>query len=155
MKYVRYALVFATVVALMLVGAKLVTARSGTTQYYGPGGEISGRVLGFTMFDELRPIAWATITADNGQQTFVTYSGAGGFYYVYVPAGSYNVTVVEPGYTTQSGTVAVSDGPAVINFNLEQSHVPVPEFPTGIIYIIAAVALSAAMVAIRRTKRNR
>ena len=154
MKFVRYAFVLAMVVALMLVGSTLVAARSETQQYYA-GGEISGRVLGFTMYDELRPIVWAMIYVNNGQQTFVTYTGAGGFFYVYVPAGSYNVTVVEPGYTIQSGTVVVSDGPAIINFNLEQSHVPVPEFPAGIVYIIATIALSAAMLAVRRTKRNR
>ena len=74
---------------------------------------------------------------------------------MFVPAGSYNVTVVEPGYKSYSSAVAVAAGSgSTINFYLEQSHVPVPEFPSGMISIIAVIALSAALLAMRRTKRK-
>ena len=71
------------------------------------------------------------------------------------PAGNYNVTVVEPGYKAYSSFVSVSPGSAsTINVYLEQSHVPVPEFPSGMISVIAVVALSAALLAMRRKRRN-
>jgi len=75
---------------------------------------------------------------------------------MFVPAGNYNVTVTEPGYKPYSNAVAVSAGSAsTINFDLEESHVPVPEFPSGMISVIAVVALSAALMAMRRTRRKR
>jgi hypothetical protein len=75
---------------------------------------------------------------------------------MFVPAGNYNVTVVEPGYKPYSSAVSVSPGSgSTINFYLEQSHVPVPEFPSGMISVIAIVALSVAVLAMRRTSRKR
>ena len=156
MKPVRYALLTIAIVALMLLGSKFAFAQSHTDQYYGGGGAISGYVLGFDMFDQLQPIAWATVTADDGHYRLVAYSGSGGYYSMFVPAGNYNVTVVEPGYKPSSSIVSVSAGSgSTINFDLEQSHVPVPEFPSGMIAIIAVVALSAALLAMRRTRRKR
>jgi hypothetical protein len=73
-----------------------------------------------------------------------------------VPAGSYNVTVAPPGYKAYSNTVAVSDGSAsTINFYLEQSHVPVPEFPTDVASIIAIVAITAALAVMKLRKRRK
>ena len=75
---------------------------------------------------------------------------------MYVPSGLYNVTVVEPGYLAYSNAVSVAPGSASsINFYLELSHVPVPEFPSGIVLSVTLVlTLSAALLAIRRTKRR-
>jgi aspartate/methionine/tyrosine aminotransferase len=74
---------------------------------------------------------------------------------MFVPAGTYNVTVVEPGYKAYSNVIAVSNGSAsTINFYLEQSHVPVPEFPSGIVQALAVVAMSAALIAMRRKRRR-
>jgi hypothetical protein len=117
---------------------------------------ITGSVYGFDMYDELQPIVWATISAYNGQTTFTSYSGGGGYYEMYVPSGSYNVTVVEPGYLAYTNAVSVAPGSASsINFYLEQSHVPVPEFPSGIVLSITLVlTLSAALLAMRRRKRS-
>jgi hypothetical protein len=145
------------IVALMLLGSKFAFAQSRTDQYYGGGGgAITGYVLGFDMFNQLQPIAWATVTANNGHYNLVAYSGSGGYYYMYVPAGNYKVTVAEPGYNPYSIAVSVSPGSAsTINFDLEQSHVPVPEFPSGMISIVAFVALSTALLAMRRTRRKR
>jgi len=157
MKPVRYILLMLAIVALMLLGPKFALAQSRADQYYGAGGgAITGYVLGFDMFNQLQPIAWATVNANNGRINLVAYSGSGGYYYMYVPAGNYNVTVVEPGYKAYSNAVSVSPGSASsINFYLEQSHVPVPEFPSGMISVIAVVALSAALLAMRRTRRKR
>lgn len=157
MRHVRYFVVTALVIALVFLGAKLVVAQSQTPQYYGPGGGlITGYVLGFDMFDQLQPIAWATVNAADDRYKFVAYSGSGGYYEMFVLAGVYNVTVVEPGYKPYSNSVSVSSGStSTINFYLEQSHVPVPEFPSGITSVIAVVTLSAALLAMRRTRRKR
>lgn len=144
-----------TIIALMLVSSKFVLAQTHPDQYYGGGGAITGYVLGFDMFDQLQPIAWATVSANSAQYKLVAYSGSGGYYDMFVPAGSYNVTVQEPGYKPYSSAVSVSAGSAsTINFYLEQSHVPVPEFPTGMISVIAVAALSASVLALRRTRRK-
>ncbi len=145
------------VVALMLLSPKLAVAQPQSPQYAGPGGGgITGYVYGFDMFDQLQPIAWASVYADDGQYKFVAYSSSGGYYEMFVPTGTYNVTVVEPGYKPYSNTVAVSSGStSTINFYLEQSHVPVPEFPSGMMQAFAVVTLSAALLAMRHSKRKR
>ena len=152
----RYILLTLAIIALVLVGSKFVLAQTRPDQYYGGGGAITGYVLGFDMFDQLQPVAWATVTANNGHYRLLAYSGSGGYYDMFVPAGNYNVTVVEPGYKPYSSSVSVSSGSAsTINFYLEQSHVPVPEFPSGMISVIAVVALSASLLAMRRIRRKR
>jgi hypothetical protein len=155
MTLVRSIVVASIVIALMLLGSRLVAAQSQPGQYYGSGGGmISGTVLGFDMYDELQPIVWAAIYADNGQRTFIAYSSSGGLYEMFVPVGTYNVTVLEAGYKQISSSVSVSDGSSsIINFNLEQSHVPVPEFPASSTLVMLA-ALSLAMLALRRRKRS-
>ncbi len=157
MKSARYILMAAGIIAIALLGARVALAQTQPAQSYGPGGgQIAGQVLGFDMYDQLEPIEWASVAADNGPYHFVAYTGSGGWYSMYVPAGVYNVTVVEPGYQTYSQTVAVSDGSAsTINFNLVQSHVPVPEFPTGMVSTIAIVAITAALGVMRLKKRKR
>jgi redox-regulated HSP33 family molecular chaperone len=155
MKPVRYVILTTAIVALLLLGSRFVLAQTHTDQY-GGGGAITGYVLGFDMFDQLQPISWATVTAENGQYRLVAYSGSAGYYAMFVPAGNYNVTVVEPGYKPYSSIVTVSPGStSTINVYLEQSHVPVPEFPSGMISVIAAAALSASVLAMRRRRRKR
>lgn len=157
MKLACYVLMAAGMIALALLGARLAIAQSQPSQSYGPGGgQIRGQVLGFDMYDQLQPIEWANVTATNGQYRFMVSSGSGGYYEMYVPAGVYNVTVAYPGYKAYSNTVAVSDGSAsTINFYLEESHVPVPEFPTGMASTIAVVAITAALAVMKLRKRRK
>ena len=152
---IRYLAVVAFTVGILLLGVKLVGAQPQVRQVYGAGGgEITGSVYGFDYADELQPISWASVYANNGRNTFVAYSDGGGYYEMFVPQGSYNVTVVEPGYVSFSTSVAVSAGSAsTINVYLEESHLPVPEFPAGMISAVAVLALAAVLVATRRTKR--
>jgi len=158
MKLVRSVISVTVVIALMLLGAKLVAAQSQPQQYGGGGGGgmISGTVLGFNMYDQLEPVVWATVYAV-GQHTFVAYSSSGGFYQMFVPVGVYNVTVTQPGYVTTSNRVVVSDGSATnINFTLEQSHLPVPEFQPNVTFIVMVLTLAGALFIRRRsTKRSR
>jgi hypothetical protein len=155
MKPIRYFALVAFTIAMLLIATKLVAAQPQVQPSYGAGGGmITGSVYGFTMFNELQPIAWASVYANNGQATFVAYTSGSGYYEMYVPQGLYNVTVVEPGFIPYSSTVAVSPGSAsTINFYLEQSHIPVPEFPSGMVSAVAMLALAAVLIAVRRTNR--
>jgi hypothetical protein len=154
----RYVAVIAGfTIAMLVLGTRFVGAQPQPQQQFGAGGGlITGSVYGFDMFDELIPIAWAPVYANNGQRTFTAYTSGGGYYEMYVPQGTYNVTVVQPGYVPQGSVVAVSPGSAsTINFYLEESHVPVPEFPSGMASAIAVLAFAAVLVAVKRTKRRK
>ena len=74
---------------------------------------------------------------------------------MFVPVGFYNVTVVQPGYVNYSSTVAVSDGSTnSINFYLELSHVPVPEFQPNFTLMVMILTLGAALVVRRRSLKR-
>jgi hypothetical protein len=157
MKPMRYFALVGFTIAILLIGTKIVGAQPQVQQSYGAGGGmITGSVYGFTMFNELQPIAWASVYANNGHDTFVAYTSGSGYYEMYVPQGLYNVTVVEPGFVAYSSAVAVSPGSAsTINFYLEQSHIPVPEFPSGMLSVVTVLALAAVLIAARRTRRTK
>ena len=144
-------------VAMLLLGTRLVVAGVQAQQFGGGGGMIHGAVYGFTYDDGLTPLAWAPVYASNGQFNFKASTSEGGDFEMYVPeSGTWNVTVVQPGYVTQSMLVAVAPGSAPsINFYLEESHVPVPEFPSGITSVLAVIAFAAVLVAVKRTKRRK
>lgn len=152
MRLLRSAIVVTILIALVFFG-KPVAAQSNPQQ--SGGGIISGTVLGFDMWDQLEPIAWASVYANNGQRTFVAYSSSGGYYEMFVPVGWYNVTVVEPGYQTNNNTIFVSDGSkSNINFYLEQSHVPVPEFQPDMTLVVMVLTLAGALVIRRRSTKH-
>ena len=154
---IRYVAVVAFTIVMLVLGTRVVGAQPQPQQQFGAGGGmITGSVYGFDMFNELRPIAWAPVYANDGRFTFTAYTGGGGYYEMYVPQGTYNVTVVEPGYVPYSSVVSVSPGSAsTINFYLEESHVPVPEFPSGMVSAMAVLAFAAVLVAVKRTKRRK
>lgn len=156
MKPVRSLAAMLLIIALVLLGSRIVAAQPQPQQYYGGGGMITGTVLGFDMYDQLQPIEWATIYASDGQRTFVAYSGNGGSYEMFVPVGTYNVTVTIPGYKPYSMSVAVSDGgTSNINFYLEESGVPIPEFQPSEFALMVFVALASVLLAKRAAKRRR
>jgi len=158
MRHTRYVAIVAFTISMLILGTKLVGAHPlQPQQEWGAGGGIiTGAVYGFNMFDELEPVAWATVYASSPQYRFTSYTSGGGVYQMYVPQGTYNVTVVQPGYVPQAYSVAVSAGSAsTINFYLEESHVPVPEFPSGMAAAIAVLAFAAVLVAVKRTKRRK
>jgi len=155
MKSVRYILGAIIFITLMVLGSKIVLAQPQPNQYGSGGGMIQGTVLGFNMWDQLEPVEWATVYANNGVRTFVAYSSAGGFYQMFVPTGLYNVTVIQPGYLSYSSTVAVSDGSTnSINVTLELSHVPVPEFQPNFTLMVMILTLGAALVIRRRSLKR-
>lgn len=144
----RFILTASLVLALVLIGSRLVFAQS-TQQYYGgPGGEITGMVIGVNG----HPFDWATIHANNSQQTFEAFSGMSGVYQMRVPAGTYNVTVSVQGYTANSATVNVTDNSSnTINFYLQQ---PVPEFPPTIEPLLIAFTIALVFFIFKKAHSN-
>jgi len=157
MRSLRVSLAISVFVMLMVLGSKIVLAQPQPNQYYGAGGgAIQGTVLGFNMWNQLEPIAWATVIANNGVRSFTTYSGGGGFYFMFVPTGAYNLTVSQPGYFAYSSAIAVSDGStSTINITLDLSHVPVPEFQPNLSLIVMVLTLGASALVVRRRSLKR
>jgi len=107
------------------------------------------------MYDELIPLEWVDITASNGQYRFTTQSWADGGYHMFLPVGMFDLTASEPGYVSYSLSITVSDGASLngINFYLEQSHVPIPEFPINMVSLLMIATLVGALLVKRAVKR--
>ena len=122
------------------VSTSVASAHSQTAQYVE--GYLHGWVYGFNNDNYLIPVSRANITASDGQIAFSTASGVNGGYEMLIPGGSYIVTVTEPGYMSYSTSVSVSGGSSsVINFYLDESHVPVPEFQSELLSVVLALLL--------------
>lgn len=131
------------VIALMLVGIGLVVAQSPQQYYGGPGGEITGIVIGV---DKI-PVDWALIYAKSGQSTFQTFSGMSGVYQMRVPVGIYNVTVNVSGFRANDASVNVTlNSSTTANFYLERSDVPVPEFQPNMARVVMVLAFAATLI---------
>jgi len=117
-------------------------------------GFVSGTALAFTWANDFRPLSWATVavTGAPGGATwnFYTYDGQ---YQMYLPGGSYSLTISSPGIASQTLSIAVTGGEVGTagNVYMQQSNIPVPEF-SGI-GIIAFAALAASVYLLRR-RRN-
>ena len=116
--------------------------------------KIQGTVYWYDQFGNLRPLAWAQVTsvAEDGTTT-VASTTTDGTYIMWVPPGTYTVTAsLEPGFITQSHVVVVSDGGVAggVDFQLEQSGEPIPEYPSWLQPFVLIAAILAAFVMIRR-----
>jgi hypothetical protein len=142
------------VLALLILVVGSASAEMHPSQLGPGGGMAQGNVYGFTMFDEREPIVWAQVTAVAGQYKFQTSTGAGGAYSMFLPTGTYNFTVdAGSAYKAQSQSVTVSNGgTSSVNFYLEQSHVPIPEFPTQLLSLIMVAAFAAALITQRKIR---
>ena len=117
---------------------------------------IRGTVYWYDQYGNLRPLAWAQVIAEgDGGEPVMVVSTTDGTYIMWVAPGTYNVTASsEPGYIPVSYTVTVSDGgSATVDFELEPSGKPIPEYPVAIQPVMLAVAALAAAVMIRRRHR--
>lgn len=136
---------------LVFIIFTLATTRIVTAQYYGgPGGQISGFVYG----PNGAGADWVQILANNGTHTFHGFSGMSGFYLMRVPAGTYNVSVYDPGLLrwAKSVNVTVADGSEItLDFHLQwPPAVPVPEFQTNMALLVMALALAASIALTKR-----
>jgi len=146
---------FGIMLAILFVGVSVVSAEIHTEQY--GGGYVQGWVYGCCTYDDqLIVIEWPEVTASDGVSTFRASASFNGGYDFYLPVGTYNLTAEAPGFKPQSMTIAVSDGASLngVNFYLERSGLPIPEFPGETLAIIMTVTLAAALVAKRATKRK-
>jgi hypothetical protein len=154
MKLLPYTIAVAIVLVALFLGVSNTSAQSQSIPAQ-TGGRIEGTVYGYTMYDQLITLSWAQVTASNPQFQFKTSSGGGGHYGMYVPGGVYNLSVYVQGYTPQSMSVTVSDGSlSNVNFVLERSNVPIPEFPAQLLSALMIVAIASALLAKRATKRK-
>lgn len=120
------------------------------------GGHIRGYVYGFDMYNQLIPIVWADIVATNDIYTFTAYSGEGGYYELLLPTGSFTLTVSEPGYKDYSMDISISNGSSTpINFYLEPSQTPIPEFSTYVAAITMIAAFASVLVLTRRVRKTK
>lgn len=137
----------------------IFTLRTPATSALSPqsGGLIFGWVYGFTWDDQLVPLEWVQVTAMNpNYPPFTVSTGFKGTFEMYVPTGTYNLTVSPPGYKAHSSMVSVADGSSSsASFYLEQSHVPIPEFPTQGVALIVAIALATTLLTRKSTKHKR
>ena len=154
MRLLPYWFALGIVLAVLFVGVGTASAQNQPKQY--GGGYIQGAVYGYNMWDELIPIDWAQITASNDIYSFKYSSYADGSYGFYLPTGTFNLTVEEPGFVAQSKTIAVADGSSTTGFNffLQGSNVPIPEFPMEIFSVLMIVAIASALLAKRSIKRR-
>jgi hypothetical protein len=145
------------VVALGLLLCVLIL-RAPATSALSPqgGGLIFGYVYGFTWDDQLIPLEWVQVTAANPNFRQTVSTGANGIFEMFVPTGTYNLTVSPPGYKAYSSMVSVADGSSSsASFYLEQSHVPIPEFPTQGLALIVTISLATILLTRRSAKHRR
>jgi hypothetical protein len=115
------------------------------------GGRVSGYIYGFTMDNTLVPLSWVSITAlKNGEIIEVAYS-MNGFYEMYLPTGSFTLIVEHPGYKQKNATIIVSNGSDTsLNFVLEQSGEPIPEFNAYALAVLSLAILTTLLILKKR-----
>jgi len=170
MKHARIILVILIMIVLISITPRNVIGHAQSQQYYGAGG---GEISGYVFDANKHPVDWAPVIAKNAEHSFEAFSGMSGFYLMRVPAGTYNVTINAPGYeglvantTVAEGSVtnmnfhlnsiniAVSAGSSsVINFYLQQTQTPVPEFQPNMSLTLIVLIMAAVLLLRRSAKR--
>ena len=142
------------VLAFLVLAVGSASARTQASQVGPGGGMVRGNVYSMNMFDELTPLVWAQVTASTGHYNFTTSTSQDGSYSMFLPAGVYNVTVnAGVAYKAESQSVSISNGgTSSVNFYLQQSHIPIPEFPTQALLLIMIAAFAAALIAQRKIR---
>jgi len=122
---------------------------------YPQGAGIHGTILGYDMHDQLVPLSWAQITAEIDGVVVAQASSHDGRYEMFVPGGELTLTAEHPGYVTQTMSVYVSPGSSTpIDFTLERSNAPIPEYPTNATTAMAVLAIFALLLILRRRHIN-
>ena len=120
---------------------------------------IRGTIYWYDQYGNLHPFSWVQVTAtsaDGGVTT--TSSTVDGTYVMYVAPGTYDVTASsEPAFISQSKTVTVTPGGMAggVDFQLESSGKPIPEYPSIAQPVLLLMATLAAAVFIRRRSQPR
>ena len=151
MKFTRILTTLMLTILLILLSSRIVSSSSRPQQNL-QNTALQGYVLGSGSAG-IRPIDWALIKLNNGQQSFEVFSGITGFYQIYLPSGTYKITVdvpVDPSYLNYSTTLMIPNGTTtVMNFQLQQV-LPVPELHTPLIFVLLS-AIGASLI-VRKTR---
>jgi hypothetical protein len=117
---------------------------------------IRGTVYWYDQFRNLRPLSWVQVTAVGDGGVTTVSSTTEGTYMMWVAPGTYNVTASsDPGFVPQAHEVTVTPGGvATVDFNLEPSGKPIPEYPSLAQPAMLVVAALAAMIILRRRRRT-
>jgi hypothetical protein len=141
---------------LILVSLAVVAFAFTIAPSHASMAAIRGTVYWYDQYGNLRPLAWAQVIAEgqSGEPTVVSTT-TDGTYMMWVAPGTYNVTAsLDPGYTPVSHAVTITPGGvAAVDFELEPSGEPIPEYPAAVQPVMLAVAALAAAVMIRRRRR--
>ena len=147
MRYAQTLLAFSLLMVLIFAANRFVFAQSPEQYYGGPGGDITGFVIGVNHY----PVDWAQIYARNVNVTFEAFSGMSGMYRMRVPAGNYVVSVYVLGYDANNLDANVTVGSMVrLDFQLQQTQTPVPEFPLTAFATAIALALTVLILSRRK-----
>jgi hypothetical protein len=116
--------------------------------------DIRGTVYWYDQYGNLRLFPWVQVTAMSTDGSMVASSTTDGTYILCVPPGTYNVTASsDPGFISQSKLVTFSPGSvdnAGVDFQLQPSGKPIPEYPAPFISALLIITILAATIMIRR-----
>ena len=149
MKGVRVATLVILVVAIFAFAVLPVRAQPSGI------GKIVGTVYWYDQYGNLHPFSWVQVraTGQDGAIADTASSTVDGAYMLWVPPGTYNVTASsDPAFIPQSKMVAVTDGGVAggVDFQLQASGKPIPEYPASLPPIVLLITMTAAAVMIRR-----
>jgi len=114
--------------------------------------QVCGLVLGKNLHGDLRPISFANVTAISGKAK-VTQSTFDGSYCMFLPPGTYALVASSPGYISKTIQITALGGSLNgIDFILDPSGEPIPEFPGVPLPLMAAVALLVVLARLRRRR---
>jgi len=119
---------------------------------------IKGNVVGYTYCDDWRSVGWTTVQFTAADGTVFNHYTFDGWFGAWLNSGPYTASVIfwspakQEGYKVQTMPYLVSDGSfGAFNVYLEQSGVPIPEFPVA--PIVLASALAASLFILRRRRK--
>jgi len=123
-------------------------------------GLVQGNVYAYTHCGDWRTASWVTILALGADGKEYRWYSFDGIYEMWMTPGTYTLHVIPWTPTIQEGHkvatlpgFAVSEGSVLaMNFYLEQSGVPIPEFP--VTAIVLASALAASLFILRRRRKQ-
>ncbi len=140
------------VMALMLIGLAIVVVPSHAAM-----SQIRGTIYWYDQYGNLHPMPWVQVVATSLDGDVTTAaSTTDGTYVMWVAPGTYSLSVSsDPGFVPQTVEVTVPDGGVVpVDFNLEPTGEPIPEYPSIVQPILVFVAALSAAVMIRRSRRT-
>ena len=139
-------------IALTLIFSFSILALSTNETFaYGGAAGIGGKVYTRNYMGDYRETGWANITAEGENGVFQGQFNMGGNYYMFVPPGNYLVTAQMPGYIDQAYEVSVSEGgSATLNFYMEQSGIPIPEFHEYATMLMIAISFLLVIFIMRK-----